>query len=123
MIPEIKKYHPIGWRGDIYHMQLVYVFKLIPWCLRKQVSKSLSSTDSKYVAISMVASEACWLINLLYDFDFLIGHSVTIYSNKKSAILVTCLDNVKRFKHTDIRFHFVKDLVQNNKICSNQRSR
>lgn len=97
----------------------LYIFAncLIVWSSKKQTSVSLSSTESEYVAMSMAGSEACWLINLLHDFGFLNVCPVNIFCDNQSAILNANTESVKRLKHVDIRYHFLKDLVKNNKIC------
>ncbi|GBP10817.1 Retrovirus-related Pol polyprotein from transposon TNT 1-94 [Eumeta japonica] len=42
---------------------------LISWCSKKQSTVSLSSAESEYVAMSMAGSEACWIANVLCDFN------------------------------------------------------
>lgn len=89
---------------------------MIVWCSKKQSSVSLSSTEAEYVSMSMAASEACWLVNLLHDFDFQKNCPVKLYCDNQSAILNASTESVKRLKHVDIRYHFTKDLIKNNKI-------
>lgn len=81
------------------------------------MSVSLSSTESEYVAISVSASEACWLINLLNDFGISDVCPAPLYCDNQSAISVACTDTVKRLKHIDIRYHFIKELIKNGKMC------
>lgn len=64
----------------------------------------------------MAASEACLLVNLLNEFDVQNDSPVKLYCDNQSAILNASTDSVKRLKHIDIRYHFIKDLIQNNKI-------
>lgn len=90
---------------------------LILWCSKKQASVSLSSTEAEYVSMSMAVSDACWLANLLNDFEFESIYPIKIYCDNQSAIINAKTDNIKRLKHVDIRYHFVKDLVKENKIC------
>lgn len=119
----LEGYCDADWGGDLTDRRSTtgYLFKfsdcLISWCSKKQVSVSLSSTESEYVALSMAASEACWLVNLLNDFNIKNVCPVPIYCDNQSAISVACTDSVKRLKHVDIRYHFIKELLKNNKLC------
>lgn len=116
-------YCDADWGGDSNDRRSTtgYLFKfsdcLISWCSKKQVSVSLSSTEAEYVAISMAASEACWIVNLLNDFKIHNVCPVQIYCDNQSAISVACTDTVKRLKHIDIRYHFIKELVKNKRMC------
>lgn len=111
------------WGGDQRNRKSTsgYLFTfancLIVWCSKKQSSVSLSSTEAEYVSMSMAASEACWLVNLLRDFGFRNICPVNLFCDNQSAILNASTESVKRLKHVDIRYHFVKDLIKNNKIC------
>ncbi|CAH2089628.1 unnamed protein product [Euphydryas editha] len=42
---------------------------------------------------------------------------VNLWCDNQSAILNACTESIKRLKHVDIRYHFVKELIKNNKIC------
>lgn len=119
----LQGYCDADWGGDHRDRKSTsgYLFTfancLIMWCSKKQSSVSLSSTEAEYVSMSMAASEACWLINLLKDLDFKNNSPVQLYCDNQSAILNASTDSVKRLKHVDIRYHFIKDLIKNNKIC------
>lgn len=119
----LEGYCDADWAGDLNDRKSTtgYLFKfsncLISWSSKKQMSVSLSSTESEYMAISMAASEACWLVNLLSDFKINNVCPVHIYCDNQSAISVACTDTVKRLKHVDIRYHFIKELVKDKKLC------
>lgn len=89
---------------------------LIVWCSKKQSCVSLSSTEAEYISMSMAASEACWLANLLQDFGYQNVCPINLFCDNQSAILNAKTESVKRLKHIDIRYHFVRDLIKNNKI-------
>ncbi|GJZ65299.1 hypothetical protein Tco_0621995 [Tanacetum coccineum] len=57
--------------------------KLVSWSLKKQKSTTISSTDAEYIALS--------------------------------SVIALCCNNVQhlRAKHIDIRYHFIKDQVEN----------
>lgn len=92
----------------------------VSWCSRKQASVALSSTEAEYIALSLAISEACWLRNLILDFNILNDGvlSVIIYEENQSAIKVCKNPEFhKRLKHIDIRYHFIRDKV-NDKVVS-----
>lgn len=119
----LEGYCDADWGCDINDRRSTtgYLFKfsncLISWSSKKQMSVSLSSTESEYVAISMAASEACWFVNLLNDFNIKNVCPVPIYCDNQSAISVARTDTIKRLKHVDIRYHFIKELIKNKKLC------
>ncbi|GBP70804.1 Retrovirus-related Pol polyprotein from type-1 retrotransposable element R1 4 [Eumeta japonica] len=76
--------NPVGfcdadWGGDLRDRKsttgycFMYSNCLISWCSKKQSTVSLSSAESEYVAMSMAGSEACWIANVLCDFNRLDG--------------------------------------------------
>lgn len=106
------------WAGDTQDRKSTtgYIFKVfncsVVWCCKKQLSVSLSSTESEYIALSMAVTEACWLKNLLCDFNIVIN-DVIIYEDNQSVIkLVFNNGNNKRLKHLDIRYHFIIDKIK-----------
>lgn len=119
---ELHGYCDADWGGDQRDRKSTsgYLFLfancLIMWGSKKQSSVSLSSTEAEYISMSMAASEACWLINLLHDLDVKNVCPVKLYCDNQSAILNASTDSVKRLKHVDIRYHFIKDLITNKKI-------
>ncbi|GBP76370.1 Copia protein [Eumeta japonica] len=73
--------------------------------------------QSEYAAISMAASEACWLENLLRDFNINNVYPLVMLSDSQSAIMAANTDCVKRLKHIGIRFHYIKELIEE-VLCS-----
>lgn len=110
------------WASDVEDRKsttgYVFFYKncLVSWSSKKQCSVSLSSTESEYVAMSVAASEACWLINMLDDFNIKNVCPLNIMCDNQSAMMAASSDSIKRLKHVDIRFHFVKELVKREKL-------
>ena len=120
----IKGYADADWAGDKVDRKSTsgYIFKIfgctVSWCSKKQSSVALSSTEAEYIALSLAVSEACWLRNLIFDFKILQCNSlsVVIFEDNQSAIKVCRNPEFhKRLKHIDIRFHFIRDKV-NDKV-------
>ena len=80
---------------------------------RKQKSVALSATEAEYIAASMACCEAVWLRKL---FNELFGHvldTTVILCDNQSGIRLS--ENPvlhDRSKHIDIRYHFIRDMVQ-----------
>lgn len=53
---------------------------------------------------------------MLQDFSSIIDYAIKIYCDNQSAIAVASTDNIKRLKHIDIRYHYIKELVKSGKI-------
>lgn len=110
------------WGGDLRDRKSTtgycFIFSncLISWCSKRQSTVSISSTEAEYVAMSMASSEACWLINLLNDFNIPNVSPVTILCDNQSAIMVANTNTVKRLKHIDIKYHYIRELILLGKI-------
>lgn len=90
---------------------------VINWESRKQKCVALSSTEAEYLAITDVCKDISFIRSFLSEI-FPNEYHVTIFNDNQSAqkLLQTKEYNHKRTKHIDIRYHFVKDLIQNNVV-------
>ena len=74
---------------------------------------ALSSTEAEYIALAGAAQEAIWLLQVLREFRFTMSSPVVLYEDNQSTIkLVENPVFHKRSKHVDIKFHFVRELVE-----------
>ncbi|KAL8137868.1 hypothetical protein V2J09_003869 [Rumex salicifolius] len=100
-----------------------YVFFLasgaIAWSSKKQPVVSLSTTKSEFIAAASCAAQCIWLRNILEEMGW--NESV----NKATVILCDNISTIKlsrnpvfhgRSKHIDVRFHFLRDLVNGGAI-------
>jgi len=107
---------------DKYRSITGYVFLAgegaITWCLRKQNSIALSSTQAEYVALSEAACEACWLRNLYTELGLLDENVPTLIRGDNDGSLAMAQNPLfhKRSKHIAIRWHWVRKLVQEGTI-------
>lgn len=89
----------------------------VSWSSRKQSMVSLSTTESEYYALAETVKETLWLIELLKDLKVEICSSPII--NVDSQPCIKMISNEKfsqRTKHIDVRFHFVKNALDENRI-------
>ncbi|KAF2354098.1 hypothetical protein FHG87_015148 [Trinorchestia longiramus] len=98
-----------------------YVFKssssssLISWKSKKQNIVALSSCEAEYIALTYAVQEGIFLEQLLCDMD---GYDepVGIFVDNRGAIdLAKNLVHHQRSKHIDIRYHFIRAIIQDNK--------
>ena len=84
----------------------------IMWRSRMQPIITLSSTEAEYVALCEAAKEAVWLRRVLTELGFKQG-PITIYVDNKGAIeLATQRKTNMRTKHIDIRYHWIREKVE-----------
>ncbi|GJV49640.1 retrovirus-related pol polyprotein from transposon TNT 1-94 [Tanacetum coccineum] len=90
--------------------------RLVSWSSKRQKSAVISSTEAEYIALSRCCSQVLWMRSQLTDYGFGVN-KIPMYCDNKSAIAICC-NNVQhsRSKHIDIRFHFIKEHVENGVI-------
>lgn len=87
----------------------------VSWASRKQRITALSSTEAEFIALASATCEVMWLKTLLSEME--INSQVpTIYEDNQSCIHHCLKWDSKRLKHVDIKYNFVKDLVQTKRI-------
>jgi len=97
-----------------------YVFMVdggaVSWTSKKQEIVTLSTTEAEYVAATHAAKEAVWLRRLfgeIFPASSEINNVTHLHSDNKSAIaLATGLGQYHaRTKHIDIRYHFIRYII------------
>ncbi|GJW84963.1 retrovirus-related pol polyprotein from transposon TNT 1-94, partial [Tanacetum coccineum] len=90
--------------------------RLVSWSSKRQKSAVISSTEAEYIAMFGCCAQILWMRSQLtyYSLGF---NKIPMYCDNKSAIALCC-NNVhhSRSKHIDIRFHFIKEHVENGVI-------
>ncbi|GKB66017.1 retrotransposon protein, putative, ty1-copia subclass, partial [Tanacetum coccineum] len=86
---------------------------LVSWSSKRQKSTTISSMKAEYIAMSGCCAQILWMRSQLTDYG-LGFNKIPMYCDNKSAIALCC-NNVQhsRSKHIDIRFHFIKEQVEN----------
>nr|GEX70084.1 uncharacterized mitochondrial protein AtMg00810-like [Tanacetum cinerariifolium] len=78
-------------------------YKLVCWSSKKQNCVSISTAESKYVAVSCCCAQVLWMRTQLTDYGFFYD-KVPIYCDSKSAIAISCNPvQHTRTKHIDVR--------------------
>ncbi|GJY73834.1 hypothetical protein Tco_0478265 [Tanacetum coccineum] len=87
--------------------------KLVSWLSKKQKCTIISTTKAEYVFLSGCCAQILWMWSQLtdYGFDY---NKIPLYCDSKSAIAFPC-NTVQhlRTKHIAVRYHFIKEQVEN----------
>jgi hypothetical protein len=78
---------------------------MISWQSRKQSSIALSTAEAEYIDACSASCEAIWLQKLLTGLFDLEMRATAILCDNQSCIH-------DRSKHIEIRYHFIRDMVQ-----------
>jgi hypothetical protein len=129
----IKGYSDADWAGDLDSRRSTtgYIYSLsgdiglnnpISWNSQLQKSVALSSCEAEYMAMKEAIKEAIYLANIFnYINDQLdLGYSYnipTILVDNESAIkLGQNPEFHKKSKHIDIQYHYIREIIQQNKV-------
>lgn len=89
----------------------------VSWSSKRQDIVSLSTTESEYIAATHAAKEALWLHSLIGQLFAPLDKPTTLFSDNQSAIaLAKDHQYHARTKHIDIRFHFIRWIIDNGKL-------
>ncbi|GKA78845.1 hypothetical protein Tco_0785382 [Tanacetum coccineum] len=86
----------------------------------KRIFRYLKGTidmEAEDIALSWCCAQILWMRSQLTDYG-LKFNKIPLYCDNKSAIALYC-NNVQhsRSKHTDVRYHFIKDQVENGVVA------
>nr|GEV51107.1 hypothetical protein [Tanacetum cinerariifolium] len=90
--------------------------RLISWSSKRQKSVAISSTEAECIALSGCCAQILKMRSQLTDYG-LRFNKIPMYCDNKSAIALCC-NNVQHSmsKHVNIRYHFIKEHVENGVI-------
>ena len=89
----------------------------IAWGSRKQNIVALSSTEAEYVAMTNALKDIMWLFNLLSEIRAPVTIPTPLMCDNQGAITLTMNNKFHpRTKHIDIRYHFIRLAVDEDKV-------
>ena len=89
----------------------------ISWQTRQQPSVALSTMESEFMAACAAAQESIWLLQLLTEFGCLFTVPIPIYEDNKACLAYSKNSTShQRTKHISVRYHFIRDLIQEKTI-------
>ena len=87
----------------------------ISWLSKKQTTVALSTSEAEYVSVSAATQEVVWLRRLLTDIQAIPEGPTVIMEDNQGAIGIPIQH--ARTKHIDIRYHYVREALQQGIIC------
>ena len=102
-----------------------YVFSLnkngpvIQWKAKKQPTIALSTCEAEYMAVCNAAQEATYLSRLLHSLKVLNVSNDPVIVNVDNQGTIELSKNPvyhQRTKHIDIKFHYIRECVNENRI-------
>ncbi|MCO5580367.1 hypothetical protein L7F22_034234 [Adiantum nelumboides] len=111
------------WGGNLDNCKSTtrYVFTLaggaISWYSKIQTCVSLSTTEAEYIATATAATEGIWLQRLLQELKIYQPKPFTLYSDNQSCIyLARNKKQSGKTKHFDVKYHFIRDNIEDNQL-------
>ncbi|GJU55868.1 hypothetical protein Tco_1229582 [Tanacetum coccineum] len=90
--------------------------RLVSLSLKLQKSTTISSTEAEYITFSGCCAQVLWTRSQLTDYG-LGFNKIPMYCDNNSAIALCCNNfQHSRFKYIDIRYHFIKENIENEVI-------
>ena len=117
---ELTGFSDSDWAGCVESRKSTsgFVFQVgqctVSWSSKKQPIVALSSTEAEYIALCRAAQEAVWLRSLLADVGLTPKTATVVREDNQGAIALG--KNPKdhpRTKHIDVKYHYVREVVQN----------
>ena len=116
-------YSDADWAGDLddRHSTTGNLFIMaggtISWTSKKQATVSLSTAEAEYIALSTATQEAIWLRRLLADLNTEQSSPNVIMGDNQGSIAIERNPvSHNRTKHIDIRYHFIREALQDDII-------
>jgi hypothetical protein len=89
----------------------------VAWSSRAQRNVTLSSTKAEYVAVSEVCREILFIAQVMEFLGVTVIRPIVIHVDNIGAIyLANSNTTSQRTKHVDIRYHFVKEYVEDGTV-------
>ncbi|XP_062020716.1 secreted RxLR effector protein 161-like [Rosa rugosa] len=115
---EIADYSDADWRGNLKDRKstssgcFFVGNNMVAWHSKKQNCISLSTAEAEYVAAGSCCTQMLWMKQMLRDYGISKG-KLTIFCDNSSAINISKNPvQHSRTKHIDMRYHFIRDLVE-----------
>ncbi|BAT90088.1 hypothetical protein VIGAN_06126200 [Vigna angularis var. angularis] len=90
----------------------------ISWCSKKQPVVALSSCEAEYIAGSYAACQGVWLEEILKELMIPVTTPLLLKIDNVSAINLSKNPvSHGRSKHIEVRYHFLRDMVNKGRIA------
>ena len=90
---------------------------LVSWISKKQNLVSLFTAKAEYIAAGSCYTQLLWMKKLLHDYG-IPQDTMCVFCDNTSAINLSKNPvQHSKSKHIEIRYHFIKDLVEDKVVC------
>ena len=97
-----------------------YMVKLVgaifSWNSRAQKTVALSSTEAEYMSLSDTSRQLLWIKSLMSELGIDLSPIPLFGDNQGSIFLASNPVQEKCIKHIDLRYHFIRNVVQNKQV-------
>ena len=84
---------------------------------KKQNPVSLSTAEAEYIAAGSCCSQLLWMKKVLTDYG-ISQDTMVVYCDNSNAIDISKNPiQHSKIKHIEIRYHFIRDLVERKIVC------
>ena len=84
---------------------------------KKQNFLSLSTAETEYIAAGSCCSQLLWMKNVLTYYGISQDTMVVYYDNSSAIDISKNPVQHSKTKHIEIRYHFIRDLVERKIVC------
>ena len=84
---------------------------------KKQNSISLSTAEAEYIAAGSCCAQLIWMKQMLMDYGIQQEKFPILCDNKSAINIAKNHVQHSRTKHIDIRYHFIRELVESGEVC------
>ena len=88
----------------------------VSWVSHKQKTVALSSTEAEYMAMSDSCRQLMWLRSLFNEIGFPVQTLPLCGDNQGSIFLASNPIQEKRTKHIDIRYHYIRERIEQEEV-------
>ena len=89
---------------------------IFSWNTRAQKTVALSSTEAEYMSLSDTSRQLVWIRSLFFELGIQLSPIPLYGDNQGSIFLASNPVQEKRSKHIDLRYHYIRDMVQSKQV-------
>jgi hypothetical protein len=94
---------------------------MVSWSSRKQKTIATSTCAAEYIAVSEASRELVWMRNLLAELDCTQREPSKLLCDNTAAVILSGDQAFHdRVKHLDVRYHWIRECVENGDITVTQ---
>jgi len=120
--PQLVSYSDADWGRDLSGRRSVYGFVNyflgcpVSWLSKKQSFVAQSTCEAEYVGLSECVREIRWLSQLCEELRVPIAIPLLLGDNQSSLTIAQACGIDTRIKSVDIKYHYIKDIVQKGQV-------